>query len=671
MMNYDLAKIQSVIYILAGFVFIIIVLLVVAANTKNNKRFVKLGNLIFNNLSNISIFRNRLYSLRARIYNNTFEEDWLIRCKVILFLALSWIGGLIAATIVIAFFLNNLYVTFTLLFLCYQVKEMLLDSFIGNDTKFLESLMEYGVELQQAFVLTNYNDVRTAMKEANKNCNNYNLIKRMEQAEKLFDDPDKLNDYMKDCPNDYLKLLLLNCHLAAEQGDKRDVNNKSVFLENIFYNNETIEAEVFTRNQLAFWLKGLKLMCVLPFLYFSPYEWWATTYFNITDSFYKSKEGFLLKLFITVIGIILFYKIQGYEKTKRLKSKEQKESYWEDKFLKNNIIKKIVYRIAPKENNNRFYKYIKLISESGEFTTVERIFVQKLLFSVIGFMLVFSVTVTVHKINKSNILDDLINRTDITANVVATSNGQEKITTVESDLFQYVDENNIDKSFNDINEKLIDKGVETNVSSTIARDIVSKKVKYNNESINIIDIVISFFGVLAGYFAPDVFLKEKAKYRKQDMENEIIIFETIILIFMYHEHGTSELILEHMLKFADIFKPQVETALKDIKKSDFDALEILVEEIKYKPFLTMIKNLIKAENIKTSEAFLSLSDNRRNFLMNRKEENRRMVSKRVGLAGDMALVTTILVMSLYIAAPILYKSSEKFDTTMTQLNQKQ
>lgn len=657
-------KIQAIILVVAVLLLFLIILMFLSANVKGNRKIIEIGNRIYNYLSQFYIFRSRLYNLKTRIYNNTLDEEIIIRYKVIIFELYSLLGGLISAVIVVSLFKNNTYVTCTLLFICYQIKEMLLDMLIGNDTPFLNDLREYGVELQQAFNLTK--DVRTAILEANNNITNYNLIKRMEEVEKILDDPLELELYLQDCPNEYLKLLILNCSLVSENGDKKDVDGKSVFLENIFYNNENIETEIFKRKQLEFWLRGLKLVCILPLLIFSPYEWWAGSYMAVTDTFYKTTKGFLIKLIITVISLICFFIISSYEKSNRKKSKVREDVNWEDKICSIKFIRNIVLRLAPKSNSIKAYKYNKLISESGEFITIEHIYVQKLIASIIGFIVIFSVAISLHTVNRSNIINNLILSEEMQNSMMVTQKSQEELTTIENDLFQYVTEEDIESSYNTLLEKVQEQGI-TIGADYIVRDVINKKIKMLNESVGIKDILISLLGFLIGYYMPEIILKYKAKSRKQEMENEIIIFETIILIFMYHEHGTSELILEYMVKFADIFKPQIEAILKEFKRSDFKALNILVEEIKYKPFLNIVKNLIKAENIKTKEAFISLSDNRRNYLMNRKEENRKLVSKRVSSARTLSMVTLDLIIMFYIALPLLYISYVQLDKTQSKI----
>lgn len=662
----NLKKIQYTLIALSFIVFLLIILLLYLTNGKKNKKLVQVFNKVFNYLDQNIIFRNRLYNLRTRIYNNTLDEELIIRYKVILYSIFSWIGGLVIATIVLILFNNNIYVTCTLIFLSYQAKEMILDMLIGNDTKFLISLQEYGVELQQAFNLTK--DVRMAIKEANNNSSNYNLVKRMEQVEKLFDDEVELELYLQDCPNEYLKLLILNCSLVAENGDREDVDGKSVFIENIFYNNENIETEVFKRKQLEYWLRGLKLVAVVPLLTFAPYDAWVGKYMSVTDIFYKTPKGFLIKLFITFLSLLFFFIISGFEKSNRVKSNINKDESWEDVICRIKPVKELVTYIMPKYNSKRAFRYIKLISESGEYITLEHLFVQKLVSAVLGFIMIFTITISVHEIKKSNIYSNIVISADLQNTIIATERGQEEVVNIENDLFQYVNENDLEGSYNILKEKINEMGIEKG-DSYLIKDIINKKVKINNEKISIFDILISFIGIVIGYVFPDILLRLKMVYRKQEIENEIIIYETIILIYMYHEHGTSELILRTMSKFADIFKPHIDNILKEITRADFKALETLIADIKYKPFLNLIKNLIKAENIKTKDAFISLASNRRNYLMNRKEENKKIVYKRVGRARTLSLIPIYLIISVYISLPLLYISSVQLDKTQKQIIQ--
>ncbi len=629
---------------------------------KNNKKLVKVFNNIYNFLSQRYLLAGRLQTIRTRIYNNTLDEDWLIKYKAIAYIMLSWGVGIIATIFVLVFFRNNLYITCVLLFFALQIKEMFLDILIGDDTFFLSAIVEYSTELQQAFNLTK--DVRTSIIEANNNYDNYNLVKRMEEVEKIIDDQDAIRDYIKECPNDYLKMLIINCSLVNENGDKKDADGKSVLLENIFYNNQNIEIEVFRRNQLDFWLRGMKLICIAPLLAFSPFELWAHKMLPMTDMFYKTQLGFIVKLLITIISIIAFYLIRSFERSNRKAPIKEKEGFWENVFFKVPLVKKCISLLVPRINSAKGYKYRNLINKSGEYTRVEYIYLRKIIFAIIGFVITISVGISIHNLSEIGILEN--NTRDFEKNIIITNKGQEDSTLIEKEVVKEVDIKDIEGSYTKVKDKLQSYGIKEDLD-TMTKKIVFKGVALSDEHLKIYDILIALIMAIIGYNLPEIILKIKTRMRRFEMENEILIFETIILVFMYHENATSEVILEHMSEFANVFRPQIDEILKEIRKSDFVNLEIILDEIRYKPFLNLIKNIVKAENIKAKDAFISLADNRRNYLMNRKEENQRQVYKSVSKGRRISFIPTMLVAIGYIAMSMMFVAFKQLDETQKEL----
>lgn len=629
---------------------------------KQNKTLVRLFNSIYNTLSKQYFFMGKLHSIRTRIYNNTLDEDWMIKYKTITYIILSWGIGIVATIFIVIFFKNDLYVTCVLLFFAFQVKEMFLDTLVGDDTFFISAIAEYSVELQQAFNLTK--DVRMAILEANENYDNYNLVKRMEDVEKIIDNPEEIKEYIKQCPNDYLKLLIINCNLVNENGDKKDVDGKSVFLENIFYNSQNIEMEVFKRKQLDFWLKGMKVICIFPLLTFSPYEWWAHKFFPVTDIFLKTKLGFITKLIITILIIIAFYLIKSFERSSRKVPIKDKVVFWENAFFKVPLIKKFILAIVPKINSPKGYKYRKLINKSGEYTKIEYIFLRKIIFSVIGFALSISICFSIHTVSKNSILEN--NTSKFSKTIIVTNNGQEDSTLIEKDAVKEVNIKDIEGSYIKVKKRLESYGISEELDS-MTKKIVFKGIALKDEHLNIFDILVSILFLVVGYNLPELMLKIKTRIRKYEMENEILIFETIVLIFMYHDNATSEIILENMLEFSNVFRSQIDDILKELRKSDFISLEMIVDEIRYKPFLNLIKNIIKAENIKTKDAFISLADNRRNYLMNKREGNEREVYKSTSWGRKISYIPTLLVIMVYIMGSMMFASFKQLDETQNKL----
>ena len=628
----------------------------------SNRKIIKAFNIIYNFLVKKRIAPS-LESIRIRIYNNTFGEDWLIKYKTVLYWLISWVLGIASMVFVILYFQNNIYITLTFLLFCFEIKSLILNLLIGDDTNFLVGIYNYSTELQQAYSLEK--DISKAIQEANNNSTNVNLIQRMDYIDKIIDDQEAINEYIQECPNEYLKLIAINCNLINENGDKKDVDGKSVFLENLFYTNALIETEVFKRRRLQFWLRGLAPLTIAPLLAFTPYEMWVSSTLPITDVFYQAKLGFITKLVITIIAIIIFYIIKSFEKASKKRNLNEKTRFWEDNFFKVPLIKKFIFKIKPSNRSAKGYRYKKLISESGEYTKIEYIYLRKILFAIIGFTLTLSVCFYINNISKDSIINN--NTTKYAKTLVVTNDGQVDSTEIEKEVMKEVDINDLDGSYIKVREKLEEYGIVSNIDN-VSQKILQKQIDISNQHIKVYHILLALAVMLLGYNAPEISLKLKMNFRKYEMQNEVIIFETIILIFMYHESATSELILENMAKFADIFKPQIDEVLKEVKRSDVDTLKLLAEEIKYRPFLNIIKNLIKAENLKTRDAFISLADNRRNYIATRKEDNKEVIYKNVSKSRTLSLIPASLLITLYITVPMFYVSFTQLNATQDTMN---
>ena len=291
-----------------------------------NIKLVQLNNKIYLLFNKIPYISAKFQIIRLKIYNNKLGEDWYIRYKTIQYYFLSWIVALGAAIFVIFYYHDNVYVTLTLLFFSYEVKEMTLNTLIGDDTNLLAGLYNYGEELQQNF--STCKDVIQSIIEANKTATNAIVIRHMTKMQSVLDDTVEYNEYIENCPNIFFKLLAINCRLINEYGDKKDADGKSAFMDNIKYIRQDIETEVTKRRNLKYWLKRLPLLCVVPLLVFTPYEYWAHSMLNVTDIVYKTSIGFVLKLLITIVSIICFYIIKSYNNINQAPINISKR-YWE------------------------------------------------------------------------------------------------------------------------------------------------------------------------------------------------------------------------------------------------------------------------------------------------------------------------------------------------------
>ena len=88
-------------------------------------------------------------------------------------------------------------------------------------------------------------------------------------------------------------------------------------------------------------------------------------------------------------------------------------------------------------------------------------------------------------------------------------------------------------------------------------------------------------GIIA-YYVPSIVLYVKNKIREMEKENEIMQFQSIILMLMYIDRIDVQTILEWLSRFSYAFKEQISRCLNNYESGAYDALEGLKEEVTYK-----------------------------------------------------------------------------------------
>ncbi len=86
-------------------------------------------------------------------------------------------------------------------------------------------------------------------------------------------------------------------------------------------------------------------------------------------------------------------------------------------------------------------------------------------------------------------------------------------------------------------------------------------------------------------------LKFQVIIRKMAMEDEVMQYQTIILMLMRLERVDVEMILEWMERYADIFKEPISRCLNNYESGAWESLEDMKEEIAYQPLIRIVESL--------------------------------------------------------------------------------
>lgn len=616
-------------------------------------------NKIYMFIAKIPIIGQELIDIKRDLYDNNLWEESISRYKAVLYYLISWLTGIVLFIAACFYFTGNISIIAVLSVFCYYIKVLVLDVLVGDDTKLLSCLIEFIRDLKQNNSL--YGDMEEIIEASIRDSNSYLMIAHAKRLIRAIETEESMQEYKEECPNEYLKLIALDAFETKEYGDKRDEEGISVFITNLNHINQNIDTELSKRRQLKMWLRGFGLFTILPITWFTPIEWWVNKYLPQGNFFYKGSEALLIKFIIIIATIVCFKLIRSYEKTK-VKKTYSKNKYWEEMLLKFKPLQKLIDLIKPKFGSKRYFYYRDLIAKSGSYLKIDWIYLHKIIISIAVFIISITFLYSMHSVNYKNIMNN--NTYNYSKDYIIKDGNQVDTTEIEGAIIKGGVQND-----NQIVNKLQQYGVNDNQSLRyLTQKIKDKSFELKQQHLKLYEFfIILIISILASEI-PALYLKFQSRLRIYAMENEIFIFETIILILMNYENSSVELILENMKNFSTVFYFPLQRAINNMQKGGREALNELIEEVSYKPFTIIIKNLMKAEDIKAIEAFEDLNFSRKSFDYNRREDNKKLVNDRIVKSRMLFYVPLISVTLLYVIVPMMQISFTQLTNMQRLLN---
>ena len=142
--------------------------------------------------------------------------------------------------------------------------------------------------------------------------------------------------------------------------------------------------------------------------------------------------------------------------------------------------------------------------------------------------------------------------------------------------------------------------------------------------------------------------------RKLEIENEVMQFQTIILMLMKIERVNVEMILEWLERYANIFKEPITRCVNNYESGAWEALEELKNEMTFEQMVRIVEGLQSAvEKIPIHDAFDELDNEREYYQEKKKESNERLISRK-GMIGKAIGYTPLVVLFVgYLIVPLV------------------
>ena len=206
------------------------------------------------------------------------------------------------------------------------------------------------------------------------------------------------------------------------------------------------------------------------------------------------------------------------------------------------------------------------------------------------------------------------------------------------------------------------------VISEDAERIMGKIDKINKAYLHWYEVLVAcIIGILA-YRGPNWLLMFQLKMRKLEMENEVMQFQTIILMLMKIERVNVEMILEWLERYSNIFRDPISKCVNNYESGGWEALEEMKNEISFPQMVRIIESLQAAvEMIPIREAFDELDTERAYYQDKRKESNEILISKKSMIGKVLGFAPMVTLFVGYLILPLCVIGMTSMSTAFKEM----
>ena len=619
-----------------------------------------------------------LMKVRRRLEIINIDDEYLTRMQSSKILTRVF-AIIIPLTIIIIALTHNNTLLMTIL-LIFEV--FLVDTFIDGrvdkiDNDLLKQQINFFSEIRHAY--HEFNMVEEAIYQTAQDDENPEMSR---QAEKIYevlisDDPEgELEKYYDVAPNAYLKEFAGVSYLTKEFGDRK-VDGASLYLKNLNNITQEMQLEILKRDKLDYVFQSLSVIAIVPMLCLEPIKNWAISQFSFVAGFYNGRNGMLIQVLILIATFVC------YLLTRKLKDNgsttintKNTENPWQEKLYQKKPIKKFVDMFIPKEGTKDYRKIKTLMKNAASKDKIQWIYINRICLCVISFVVSVVFFFQLHQITINNVYTDPTTTYNIIGEMGSKDQKKaEDLTKSDNDYIKYfknksnLKQEEIEKAMEkgNVNKDYIDSTDEER--ATAAKRIMGKIKTVNSEYLSWLEVLGALVIAMIAYMAPIWLLKFQAKMRQLEMEDEVMQFQTIILMLMRIERVNVEIILEWLERYSNIFKDPISKCVNNYESGPWEALEAMKDDVTYQPFIRIIESLQAAvEKIPIKDAFDELDTERDYYQAKRKESNERLISKKGMIGKAIGFTPMVLLFVGYLIIPLVFIGLTSMSTAFTTMS---
>ena len=606
----------------------------------------------------IPAIRRYTLKIRRRVEIINLEDEFLTRKQVakVMFQALLAIVPL--TFVVIMMTKTDMILMSTLLLFEIFFIESIISGMVDKiDNQILREQINFFAEIRHAY--HEYNMVEEAIYEVAQN----DEMEVSRQAEKIHevlisDDPEtELEKYYDIAPNSFLKEFAGVSYLTKEFGDRKDKDGASLYLKNLNNITQEMQIEILKRDKLDYVFQSLSMISAIPILFIEVVKNWSVSQFGFTSQFYNGTMGFYMQVGLIITTFLCYMLTRKLKDNGSINTSVNTEHPWQEKLYDKKWAKKFVDYFIPKTGTKEYRKMTLLLKDSASPLKLEWFYINRLGVAALSFVVSLVILIIAHHMAVNytyteptadyNLLGSMNESQERKARALTESDNtfldkyksdlsmtKEKLgkELSRSDEYKHVSDEELKKATERIYDKL--------------QTVQSSYLKWY-------ELLLAIVICVLGYYGPVWLLMFLKKMRQMEMENEVMQFQTIILMLMKIERVNVEMILEWLERYSNIFREPISKCVNNFESGAWEALEELKEDISFEQLIRIVESLQAAvEKIPIREAFDELDTERAYHQEKRKESNERLISRKSMIGKVVGFAPMVILFVGYLIVPL-------------------
>ncbi len=622
----------------------------------------------------IPFLKRYILKLRRKLEIINIQDEYATRRDSAKIITKSLVILLPIVILTILLTKTNYLLMFILLIFELFMVDILIDSSVDKkDDALLVQQIDFFSEIRHAY--HEYNMVEEAIYQVSQD--DEKDVSR--QGEKIYDilisdDPEtELEKYYDVAPNNFLKEFAGLSYLTKEFGDRK-VDGASLYLKNVDNITQEMQIEILKRDKLNYVFRSLSLISIAPVLFLEPLKNWAISNFSFVRSWYNGKSGIIVQILILVITFISYVLVRKLKDNGSVNTSTQNtQNPWQAKVYKNKFAKKIIDLFIPKDGTKDYKKMTDLLTDAASPLKMEWVYVNRICIAIVAFLVSLLVFVQLHKVAIDYEYTNPTTDYNLMGGMSEKDEEKARELTKQDNIFLDMFRGKLKTTTKDVekalrNSKYYQDATDKDIEKATKR-IYEKIQVVNSEYLQWFELLLAFVCGILGYMSQVWILKFQVKMRQLEMEDEVMQFQTIILMLMRIERVNVEIILEWLERYSNIFKSQITKCVNNYEAGAWEALEELKNSISYMPLIRIVESMQAAvEKIPIKDAFDELDAERDYYREKRKESNARLISKKALIGKVIGFAPMVCLFVGYLIIPLVFIGLTSMSTTFSQMS---